>query len=108
MLIYFRHDIWRIASMWLQSLVQAGVPRPLRRRMGWFIIIGSLPIVILGIALKDVIEEDFRSLWIIGTTLIVLGIVLGIADQVSRSNKTIKNMAPARRDPDGPRPGAAR
>ena len=50
--------------------------------MGWYVIIGSLPIVVLGILLKDVIEEDFRSLWIIGTTLIVMGVVLGIADRV--------------------------
>ena len=60
--------------------------------MGWFIIIGSLPIVVLGIALKDVIEEDFRSLWIIGTTLVVLGIVLGIADRVGGTEKTLKQL----------------
>ena len=51
--------------------------------MGWFIIIGSLPIVVLGVLLKDVIERDFRNLWIIGTTLIVLGILLGVADRIS-------------------------
>ena len=60
--------------------------------MGWFIILGSLPIVILGILLKDVIEEDFRSLWIIGTTLIVGGIVLGIADHVGSTRKQIKQI----------------
>jgi len=92
-LIYFRHDIWRIGSMWLKSLFKPEYRGHFDARMGWFIIIGSLPIVLLGIALKDVIEEDFRSLWIIGTTLIVLGIILGIADKISRSNKTIKNMS---------------
>lgn len=91
-LIYFRHDIWRIGSMWLKSLVRPEYRGHLDARMGWFIIIGSLPIVLLGIALKDVIEEDFRSLWIIGTTLIVLGVILGIADRVSRSDKTIKQI----------------
>ncbi|NHC23215.1 undecaprenyl-diphosphate phosphatase [Nocardioides sp. IC4_145] len=91
-LIYFRHDIWRIASAWLRSLVKPEYRGSLDARMGWFIIIGSLPIVLLGIALKDVIESDFRSLWIIGTTLIVLGVVLGVADRMSASNKTIKQM----------------
>ena len=92
-LIFFRHDIWRIGSMWVRSLFKPEYRGHLDARMGWFIIIGSLPIVLLGVALKDVIEKDFRSLWIIGSALIVLGIVLGIADRVSRSDKQIKQMS---------------
>ncbi|MEN8708035.1 undecaprenyl-diphosphatase [Nocardioides marinisabuli] len=91
-LIYFRHDIWRIASTWLRSLVQPEWRGHVDARMGWYIIVGSLPIVVLGIALKDVIEQDFRSLWIIGTTLIVLGLVLGIADKFGRNDRAIKKM----------------
>lgn len=92
-LIYFRHDIWRIGSTWLKSLVKPEYRGHLDARMGWFIIIGSLPIVLLGVALKDVIEQDFRSLWIIGTTLIVLGVILGIADRISASNKKVDQMS---------------
>jgi undecaprenyl-diphosphatase len=91
-LIYFRHDLWRIGSTWVRSLYRPEYRGQLDARMGWFIIIGSLPIVILGILLKDTIEEDFRSLWIIGTTLIVLGLVLGIADRVSADRVRIKDM----------------
>ncbi|ANH39748.1 Undecaprenyl-diphosphatase [Nocardioides dokdonensis FR1436] len=91
-LIYFRHDIWRIASTWLRSLVRPEWRGHVDARMGWYIIIGSLPIVVLGIALKDIIEQDFRSLWIIGTTLIVLGVVLGIADRFGRNERAIKKM----------------
>jgi undecaprenyl-diphosphatase len=91
-LIYFRHDLWRIGSTWVRSLYRPEYRGQLDARMGWFIIIGSLPIVILGILLKDTIEEDFRSLWIIGTTLIVLGLVLGIADRVSSDRLRIKDM----------------
>ncbi len=91
-LIYFRKDIWRIATMWLKSLVKPEYRGHLDARMGWFIIIGSLPIVILGVLLKDVIERDFRNLWIIGTTLIVLGIVLGIADRFGSTDKEIKQI----------------
>lgn len=91
-LLYFRKDIWRIGSTWARSLVQAEYRGHFDARMGWFIIIGSLPIVVLGIALKDIIENDFRSLWIIGTTLIVLGIVLGLADRFSRSNKVLREL----------------
>ncbi len=91
-LIFFRKDIWRIATMWLRSLVKPEYRGHLDARMGWYIIIGSLPIVVLGILLKDVIEQDFRSLWLIGTTLIVLGVILGIADRVGRTDRTIKQM----------------
>jgi undecaprenyl-diphosphatase len=91
-LIYFRKDIWRIGSAWLRSLAKPEYRGHLDARMGWFIIIGSLPIVILGVLLKDIIEEDFRSLWIIGTTLIVMGIVLGIADRVGSTRKQIKQI----------------
>ena len=91
-LIYFRKDIWRIASAWIRSLHDPAWRGQVDARMGWFIIVGSLPIVALGITLKDVIENDFRSLWIIGTTLIVLGIVLGVADKVGRNERSIKQM----------------
>ena len=53
--------------------------------------------MILGILLKDIIEEDFRNLWIIGTTLIVLGIILGIADRMSADRKLIRTSASATR-----------
>ena len=88
-LIYFRKDIWRIGTTWLRSLYRPEYRGHLDSRMGWFIIIGSLPIVLLGIVLKDVIERDFRNLWIIGTALIVMGVVLGIADRVGRTDRTI-------------------
>ena len=91
-LIYFRKDIWRIASAWVRSLYDASWRGNFDARMGWFIIVGSLPIVLLGVALKDVIENDFRNLWVIGTTLIVLGIVLGIADRVGSNERRITAM----------------
>lgn len=91
-LIYFRHDIWRIGSAWVRSLVNPELRGQTDSRMGWFIIIGSLPIVILGILLKDVIEKDFRNLWIVGTMLIVLGVVLGVADRISASDKKITSL----------------
>lgn len=71
----------------------SGLVRPDQRgpdsRLGWYIIIGSVPIVLLGVVLKDVIERDFRNLWIIGCTLIALGLVLGIADRVGDNRKPI-------------------
>jgi undecaprenyl-diphosphatase len=91
-LIYFRHDIWRIGSTWVRSLYRPEYRGQLDARMGWFIIVGSLPIVVLGILLKDTIERDFRNLWIIATTLIVLGLILGIADRISSDRLRIKDI----------------
>lgn len=91
-LIYFRKDIWRIASTWLVSLVKPEYRGHFDARMGWFIIVGSLPIVILGVLLKDTIERDFRNLWLIATTLVVMGLVLGLADRIGGTDRTIRKI----------------
>jgi undecaprenyl-diphosphatase len=93
-LIYFRKDIWRIANAWVRSLFQPEWRGTLDARMGWFIIVGSLPIVLLGITLKDIIEQDFRNLWITGTALVVMGLVLGLADGTSKGDKAISKIGP--------------
>ncbi|WP_231482635.1 undecaprenyl-diphosphate phosphatase [Nocardioides sp. URHA0020] len=91
-LIFFWRDIWRIAVTWVKSLFRPEYRGQLDARMGWFIILGSTPIVVLGILFKDVITDDFRSLWLIGTMLIVMGVVLGIADRVGGTEKTLKQL----------------
>jgi undecaprenyl-diphosphatase len=91
-LLYFWRDIWRIGSTWVRSLFDRELRTHLDARMGWFIIVGSIPIVLLGIAFKDVIERDFRNLWIIATALIVLGIVLAIAERVGRKTQSIERL----------------
>ncbi len=90
--LYFAKDIWRIATAWLKSLVRPELRGTHDARMGWYVIIGSVPIVILGVALKNVIESDFRNLWIIGTTLVLLGLVLGAADRFSSDDKTMQDV----------------
>ncbi len=91
-LLYFRHDIWRIATMWLRSIFRPEYRGHADARMGWYVIIGSVPIVVLGLLLKDVIENDFRNLWVIGTMLIVLGVILGVADRVGSSERSMKDV----------------
>ena len=91
-LIFFWRDIWRIGNAWVRSLFRAEHRGTLDARMGWYVIIGSLPIVVLGVLLKDVIERDFRSLWLIAGTLVVFGVVLGVADRVGSTDKQIKEM----------------
>ena len=91
-LIYFRRDIWRIGSTWARSLVRPELRGRLDARMGWYIIVGSLPIVVLGVLFEDAIDRQLRSLWIIGTTLIVLGIVLGLADRFGRDDRGLNKL----------------
>lgn len=91
-LLYFAKDIWRIANAWTRSLFNPALRGDHDARMGWYVIVGSIPIVILGVAFKDVIESDFRNLWIIGTTLVVLGVVLGAADKFSSDDKTMRDV----------------
>ncbi|KHL11170.1 undecaprenyl-diphosphatase [Mumia flava] len=90
--LYFWRDIWTIGSGWVRGLFSAEAREEHEWRMGWFIIIGSLPIVILGISLKEVIENDFRNLWVIATMLVVVGVVLGVADRIGRQERTIENL----------------
>jgi undecaprenyl-diphosphatase len=61
-------------------------------RMGWLIIIGSLPIVVLGYFGRNVIENDLRSLWLIATVMIIFGVLLGIADKFGSSQKTLATL----------------
>jgi undecaprenyl-diphosphatase len=91
-LLFFRKDLWRIFSTWARSLVKAEYRGHLDARMGWYIILGSVPIVVLGVLLKDTIESDFRSLWLIGTTLIVGGLVLGLADRIGSTDRQIRDL----------------
>ncbi|MET9952740.1 undecaprenyl-diphosphate phosphatase [Streptomyces sp. NPDC006339] len=82
-LIYFRKDIARIVSAWFRSLFDRSMRGDHDAQMGWLVIVGSIPIGVLGVTLKDQIEGPFRDLRLIATTLIVMGIVLGIADRLA-------------------------
>ena len=91
-LLYFRHDIVRIFLAWWASLTQPAKRQDPDARMGWLIIIGSVPIVVLGLLFKDAIEGSLRNLYITATMLIVFGIILGVADRYSRRERTLKQL----------------
>jgi undecaprenyl-diphosphatase len=91
-LLYFRHDLWNIARAWLRSLRDPDARGTLDARLGWYLIIGTIPISILGLLFKDKIETDARQLVLIGIALIVLGIVLEIAEKVGRKQREIESL----------------
>jgi undecaprenyl-diphosphatase len=95
-LLYFRVDLWRIARTWLASLRRPELRPELDARMGWYIVLGTIPIAIFGFVFKDQIEEGARSLYLIGCTLIVLGLLLLAAEKVATHERPIETIT--RRD----------
>lgn len=79
-LVYFRHDIARIISAWARSLVKPELRGDIDARMGWYVILGTLPIGVLGFVFRDAIEGPARNLWLVATMLVVFGLALGVVD----------------------------
>ena len=91
-LLYFREDLLRIARAWLRSLRDPSVRRQLDARIGWYILLGTIPIGIFGVLFKDQIETGARDLYLIGTTLIVLGLALLAAEEVGKRDRSIEQI----------------
>jgi undecaprenyl-diphosphatase len=90
-LIYFRHELWAIVTKWLRGPRRFEDPDV---RLGWFLIVATIPIGILGFIFRDDIETGARNLWLIGVVLIVFALVLGYADRVGRHERAIDQLSP--------------
>ncbi len=91
-LLYFRRDLLGIARAWL-----AGLRDPVRRataesRLGWYILVGTIPILVFGFLFSDQIETGARNLRLIGTTMIVLGLVLLAAEKVGTRSRELDTL----------------
>ena len=91
-LLFFRADLWRIARAWTLSLRRPELRGDLDARMGWYIGLGTIPIAIFGFAFSDQIESGARNLYVIGTTLIVLGLILLLAERVARRDRALEGL----------------
>ncbi len=89
--VYFRHDLWNIARAWLRSLRDETARSEQDARMGWYLIAGTIPISVLGLAFSGTIESKTRDLYLIGSMLILLGLVLLVAERVSKRERDVKN-----------------
>ncbi|WP_306368324.1 undecaprenyl-diphosphate phosphatase [Nocardiopsis sp. CC223A] len=90
--IYFRQRIWAILSTWTRSLFDRGLRGDVNARMGWYVILGSIPIVVLGLLLEDQIDGVFRDLRLVALNLIIFGVFLGVADRYSRRHRTLDDL----------------
>lgn len=92
-LLYFWKDITRIIGRWFGHVTRRGVPaNDPDVRMGWLIIIGTVPIVIVGYFAQEYIRSSFRSLWIVAIVLIVFGILLGLADWLGTRTRELTDL----------------
>lgn len=95
-LIYFWKDLWNILTEFLRDNLQKRVKyseQSTNAKLGWLIILGSIPIVVIGLLFKDAIEGTFtKNLYVIGGSLIVLAIILAIAEKTAKFKKDIKDI----------------
>lgn len=90
--IFFRADLWRIANTWLRSLRDRQLRSHVDARLGWYLILATVPISVLGLLFKDQIESGARDLRLIGVALILLGVVLFAAERVARRDRSIDDI----------------
>ncbi len=95
-LVYFWNDLWHITLDFINDNLikrKSFSTQSFNSKMGWYIIIGSIPVVIIGLGFKDVIEGAFtKNLYVIGTSLIVLGIILAFAEKIGKFNRELKDI----------------
>jgi undecaprenyl-diphosphatase len=97
---YFRRDIVRILGAWFRALAgRDGADRASRfgaknadARLGWWVILGSIPIVVLGVLFKDQIESSLRNLWITAGVLAAFALVLAWADRIGAKRRELGSL----------------
>ncbi len=88
-IIYFWKDLYRVAKAFLRSLRPDGDKKSPDARLGWAILLGTIPICVVGLALKKYIVSDFRNLWLVATMLVVMAVLLLIAEMSAKHRRKI-------------------
>jgi undecaprenyl-diphosphatase len=91
-IVYFFGDIWRIAKAWCAGLVKPEYRGQLDHRMGWYVIVGTIPVGIAGLLLKDLITGDLRSLWVVAFALIGWSVAMWAAERVARQDRSERDL----------------
>lgn len=93
---YFGRDLWHISRDTIASLWRPQLRGAATVRMGWWLILGTVPIVVIGITLRREIAGPFRNLWVTATMLIVVGVLLYAADRWRPQQHTIADLTAGR------------
>ena len=95
-ILYFWREITQIITSWFSfNVLRRNDLSPDQResnRIGWYVIIGSIPVFILGFLLQDSIKTTFRSLLLVGVMILVFGLILGIADYIGHSGSGLRDL----------------
>ncbi|MCE9551842.1 MAG: undecaprenyl-diphosphate phosphatase [Planctomycetes bacterium] len=86
-LAYFRRDVWQIGFAWFRETLTGQFGRTHDGRMGWMMIVGTVPVAVLGLIFKHQIEEKWRSLYIVAVAMVVVALVMVLAEWVLRRRK---------------------
>jgi undecaprenyl-diphosphatase len=91
-LIFFAKDIGRLVGVWFRGLFNSETRETHDYKLAWAVIVGSIPIGLLGLLLKDFVKTSARNLWITATVLIVFALVLGLADQMAKHRREVEQL----------------
>ena len=86
-IVYFRHDIGRLIAAWCRGLVRPEARTDPSWRLAWYVIIGSIPIGVVGLLGRHLVTGPLRSLWVVAAALIGWSVVMFIAERVGRKNR---------------------
>ena len=93
--VYFRHDLWRISRAFVRSVPAERWRSPdLDARIGWYIVLGTIPISVFGLAFSEQIESGTRSLYLVGVTLIAFSFVMLAAERAGRRERDLETIGP--------------
>ena len=85
--VYFARDIARILTAWLRGIFVPARRDDVDYRMGWYVIIGTIPIAVMGYAFKDTIRSEARNLWVVATAMLVFSAVIAAAEYYGRQDR---------------------
>jgi undecaprenyl-diphosphatase len=90
--LYFLRDIWQIVKTWCLGLVKPEWRGHRDFRMGWYVILGTIPVGIVGLLFRGVIKNDLRSLWVVAVALIAWSAVMWAAERQARQERGEKQL----------------
>lgn len=92
--LFFRNEITKVFLGWIRGWRGGEASQNLEARFGWAVFFGTIPIVVFGILLKEAIEHEFRSLYVIAWALIGLAIFLAFAETVAQHTRKLDTVRP--------------